>query len=80
MFALLSGLMSQRLGRKITILTASAVFTVGSVVMGIANTKEILMVGRLIVGAAIGKIKNLVISKHHDTSIAFKALTSDYLC
>ena len=57
MFALLSGLMSQRLGRKITILTASAVFTVGSVVMGIANTKEILMVGRLIVGAAIGKIR-----------------------
>ena len=65
--------MSQRLGRKITILTASAVFTVGSVVMGIANTKEILMVGRLIVGAAIGKIRNLVISKHHDKSIAFKA-------
>ena len=57
MFALISGVPSQMLGRKITILTASIVFAVGSVVMGVANNKEILLVGRLIVGAAIGKLK-----------------------
>ena len=58
MFALISGVPSQMLGRKITILTASIVFAVGSVVMGVANNKEMLLVGRLIVGAAIGKLKN----------------------
>ena len=57
-FALISGVPSQMLGRKITILTASIVFAVGSVVMGVANNKEMLLVGRLIVGAAIGKLKN----------------------
>ena len=57
MFALISGVPSQMLGRKITILTASVVFAVGSVVMGVANNKEMLLVGRLIVGAAIGKLK-----------------------
>ena len=56
-FALIS-VPSQMLGRKITILTASIVFAVGSVVMGVANNKEMLLVGRLIVGAAIGKLKN----------------------
>ena len=53
-FALLSFIPSQWLGRKMTILSASVVFTVGSVVMGIANNKEILLIGRLIVGIAIG--------------------------
>ena len=57
-FALISGVPSQMLGRKITILTASIVFAVGSVVMGVANNKEMLLVGRLVVGAAIGKLKS----------------------
>ena len=50
------GVLSQKVGRKISILVASVVFTIGSVVMGVANNKEILLVGRLIVGAAIGFI------------------------
>ena len=50
----LLGVLSQKVGRKISILVASVVFTIGSVVMGVANNKEILLVGRLIVGAAIG--------------------------
>ena len=54
LFALLSFIPSQWLGRKMTILSASVIFTVGSVVMGIANNKEILLIGRLIVGIAIG--------------------------
>jgi len=59
-FALISGVPSQMLGRKITILTASIVFAVGSVVMGVANNKEMLLVGRLIVGAAIGMASSVV--------------------
>ena len=38
-FALLSGIPNERLGRKITIITASAIFAVGSVVMGVAASK-----------------------------------------
>jgi len=53
-FALLSGIPNEKLGRKITILIASAIFAGGSVVMGVAGNKEVLLVGRLIVGAAIG--------------------------
>merc|ERR1739838_792018 len=53
-FALLSGIPNEKLGQKITIISASAIFAAGSVVMGVAGNKEILLVGRLIVGAAIG--------------------------
>ena len=50
-FALLSGVPNQLLGRKVTILAASIIFAVGSVVMGVAPSKEVLLVGRLVVGA-----------------------------
>eukprot|EP00092_Neocalanus_flemingeri_P039778 GFUD01043318.1.p1 GENE.GFUD01043318.1~~GFUD01043318.1.p1 ORF type:complete len:517 (+),score=77.81 GFUD01043318.1:119-1669(+) len=59
-FALLSGIPTEKLGRKITILSASAIFAAGSVVMGLAGNKEILLVGRLIVGAAIGIASTVV--------------------
>ena len=32
----------------------SVIFTVGAIVMGVAESREILLVGRLIVGAGIG--------------------------
>ena len=60
MFALLSGIPSQMLGRKVTILAASAIFAAGSVVMGVATNKELLLVGRFIVGAAVGECCNKV--------------------
>ena len=59
-FALLSGIPNQLLGRKVTILAASIIFALGSVVMGVANNKEILLVGRLVVGAAIGIASTVV--------------------
>ena len=43
-----------RLGRKPVILAASVVFAVGSVVMGAADGKEALLVGRIVVGIGIG--------------------------
>ena len=59
-FALLSGVPNQLLGRKVTILAASIIFAVGSVVMGVAPSKEVLLVGRLVVGAAIGLASTVV--------------------
>ena len=43
LFALLAGILTQTLGRKLTILTASVVFVAGSVIMGIALSKELLL-------------------------------------
>lgn len=45
---------SDRVGRKAVILGASLVFTAGSLVLGFAQGKETLLVGRIIVGVAIG--------------------------
>jgi len=54
LFALIGGPSNEYFGRKPTILMASVIFTAGAVVMAISNSKEILLVGRLIVGAGIG--------------------------
>ncbi len=52
---LLFFLFIDRLGRKPVILAASVVFTVGSIVMGAADGKEVLLAGRIVVGIGIGK-------------------------
>lgn len=54
--ALASGVLNDWLGRKKVMLLAAVVFTVGAVVMGIANSKEVLLVGRMIVGLGIGEL------------------------
>jgi SP family myo-inositol transporter-like MFS transporter 13 len=46
---------ADRVGRKPVILLGSIVFTAGSVIMGLANDKVTLLVGRIIVGVGIGK-------------------------
>jgi SP family myo-inositol transporter-like MFS transporter 13 len=46
---------ADRVGRKPVILLGSLVFTAGSVIMGLANGQEVLLVGRLVVGVGIGK-------------------------
>lgn len=53
--ALASGILNDWLGRKKVMLLAALVFTAGAVVMGIANSKEVLLVGRMIVGLGIGE-------------------------
>ena len=47
-----------RLGRKPAIIIAAVVFTAGAVTMGAAGNKEVLLVGRIILGMGIGGLKN----------------------
>ena len=56
-FALIAGFLTDRIGRKKVIMLASVVFTIGAVVMGASPNKEVLLVGRLTVGAGIGKCR-----------------------
>ncbi|KAL0968630.1 hypothetical protein UPYG_G00269370 [Umbra pygmaea] len=52
--ALAGGALNGVFGRRICILIASFIFTVGGVVLGVAPNKEVLLVGRIIVGLGIG--------------------------
>ena len=54
-FALVGGCLNDRLGRKAVILSSCVIFTIGAVCMGIAVDKYMLLAGRVVVGAAIGK-------------------------
>jgi len=52
--ALASGLLNEKFGRRSVLLIGSALFTVGSVILGAANGVVMLLVGRVIVGLGIG--------------------------
>ncbi|KAG9509767.1 Proton myo-inositol cotransporter, partial [Fragariocoptes setiger] len=58
--SILAGSLSERYGRKVIILLASVIFTFGSIVMGFAWSKWILLFGRLTVGVAIGLASTVV--------------------
>lgn len=58
--ALLGGFLNQQLGRKPLLVVSAMVFTVGAVVMGVAPSREILLVGRLTVGFGIGKFNQVL--------------------
>lgn len=53
-FSILSGPATGRLGRKPVIVGSSLIFVAGSVLMSLAPDEIILLIGRLIVGAAVG--------------------------
>ncbi|KAK3743533.1 hypothetical protein RRG08_027401 [Elysia crispata] len=53
-FALIAGVVCDYMGRKVSIMLASIVFAGGAVVMGAAESKEMLLGGRIIVGIGIG--------------------------
>lgn len=52
--ALMSGVASDYFGRKPVILVSSAVFTVGALMMALAQTYTTLLLGRFIVGLGVG--------------------------
>lgn len=53
-FSIVSGFMNDRLGRKPTIVLASAVFTVGALLLATATKQWMLIAGRSILGVGIG--------------------------
>lgn len=53
--ALGGGSLNGWLGRRICILVASFIFSVGGIVLSIAQDKMVLLAGRIIVGLGIGK-------------------------
>ena len=58
--SLVAGPLSDGIGRKPVILASDVLFIVGSIVMATAETIPILMVGRVIVGLAIGVASMIV--------------------
>jgi len=53
-FSFVGGWVTERFGRKPAVLLASVVFTLGSIVMAATPNKEVLLVGRIVVGMGIG--------------------------
>lgn len=60
MGSLVAGPLSDAVGRKPVILASDVLFIVGSIVMATAESIEVLMVGRIIVGLAIGVASMIV--------------------
>ena len=55
--SLAGGFLNDLLGRKRVILVGSVLFTIGAGVMAGTPNKEVLLVGRLVVGLGVGKVK-----------------------
>lgn len=53
-FSLVAGFSNDFFGRRLTILVASGIFTVGAAILGAAQNAVMLLIGRFIIGAAIG--------------------------
>lgn len=53
-FSITAGQLSDKFGRKKVIVWSSIIFTGGSLLMGLSPDKYTLLVGRLVVGTAIG--------------------------
>lgn len=52
--SLFGGVLADKYGRKPIIITADLMFTIGSLVMGLAPTIFVLILGRFIVGMGVG--------------------------
>ena len=75
-FALVGGCLNDRLGRRAVILASCVIFTVGAICMGVAVDKYMLLAGRVVVGAAIGRFgkkRSSYISIHVFISLALNA-------
>src|SRR5437868_14713557 len=56
-FALIGGFTTDRWGRRPVIFAGSVLFTIGAILLAAANGKELLLIGRFIVGGGIGMSK-----------------------
>ncbi|MBN3289350.1 MYCT protein, partial [Polypterus senegalus] len=64
--ALAGGVLNGLFGRRPCILLASFLFSLGAIVLMVAPNKEVLLVGRIIVGLGIGKSDRPVYVSCHD--------------
>ena len=64
----IGGFLNDRLGRKPVIIVASMVFMAGALCMAMAPTREVLLVGRIIVGAGIGLYHSFPNNGHQASS------------
>lgn len=62
--SLSGGYLNGWLGRRICILIASFIFSIGGVILGLAPNKEVLLAGRLTVGLGIGEFTQTFQSEH----------------
>ena len=53
--SLIGGPLSEILGRKIILISSAVVFTVGAILLSVSGSKEVLLVGRVVVGLGVGK-------------------------
>lgn len=60
--SLSGGSLNGLLGRRICILIASSIFSIGGIILGFAPDKEVILVGRVIVGFGIGEFIFTVVS------------------
>jgi SP family myo-inositol transporter-like MFS transporter 13 len=51
--SILGGPFADKLGRKPTIILADVLFTIGAIIMGVAPTIPVLILGRIVVGVII---------------------------
>ncbi|GFN96072.1 proton myo-inositol cotransporter [Plakobranchus ocellatus] len=82
-FSLFSGLIADALGRKVTIMITAVVFTIGALLMGVAPGPELILVGRLTVGAAIGVVSAIVpvyVAECSPADIRGRLITVHQLC
>lgn len=54
-FALLSGWINEKLGRRTGLILSAILFLVGPLMCGMSHCKEMLLTGRIVVGMAIGE-------------------------
>ena len=71
--SLFGGYLNEWFGRRIVILIASAVFTLGAVIMAITHSKEILLLGRLVVGVGVGNSQKIEFIRFNSLSILIRA-------
>ena len=55
-----AGILSDYYGRKPVIMVADVMFTIGSIIMGYAQTINMLIIGRVIVGLGVGIAAQIV--------------------
>lgn len=60
-FAIVGGILNDRLGRKPTTLFASFVFILGALLLAAAVNKWMLLIGRFILGVGIGTYYNIYV-------------------